>query len=62
MAGYRLILSLFVQGYSYRQTEAMADCTHRAIAKPHTVVKNESLTTTDQVDNVTVDRLYWFFT
>jgi len=33
MADYRLILSLIVQGYSYRQIEAMASCSHRAIAK-----------------------------
>ena len=50
MADYRLILSLIVQGYSYRQIEAMASCSHRAIAKAHTIAKAQSLTTTDQVD------------
>ncbi|AZT98815.1 IS21 family transposase [Brevibacterium aurantiacum] len=62
MADYRLILSLIVQGYSYRQIEAMASCSHRAIAKAHTIVKNESLTTTDQVEALTVDDLDRFFT
>ncbi|AZU01147.1 hypothetical protein [Brevibacterium linens] len=62
MADYRLILSLIVQGYSYRQIEAMASCSHRAIAKAHTIVKNQSLTTTDQVDALTIDDLDRFFT
>ena len=30
MANYRLILSLLVQDYSYREIEAMAHCSHRA--------------------------------
>ena len=62
MADYRLILSLIVQGYSYRQIEAMARCSHRAIAKAHSVVKDQSLTTMDQVDALTVDDLDRFFT
>src|SRR5699024_8489235 len=62
MADCRLILSLIIQGYSYRQIEAMVQCSHRAIAKAHTVVKNESLTTTDQVDALTVDDLDRLFT
>ena len=62
MADYRLILSLIVQGYSYRQIEAMAQCSHRAIAKAHTIVKNQSLTTREQVDALTIDDLDRFFT
>ncbi|SMX79247.1 hypothetical protein BSP239C_01232 [Brevibacterium sp. 239c] len=62
MADYRHILSLIVQGYSYRQIEAMASCSHRAIAKARTVVKDQSLTTTDQVDALTVADLDRFFT
>lgn len=62
MADYRLILSLIVQGYSYRQIEAMASCSHRAIAKAHTIAKAQSLTTTDQVDALTADDLDRYFT
>ncbi|MCS4592693.1 hypothetical protein KTJ89_06815 [Brevibacterium sediminis] len=62
MADYRLILSLIVQGHSYRQIEAMAHCSHRAIAKAHTIAKDQSMTTTDQVDAHSVDDLDRFFT
>ena len=34
MTDYRFVMGLLVQGYAYRQIEAMAGCSHRAIARP----------------------------
>lgn len=62
MADYRLILSLLIQSYSYRQIEAMAYCSHRAIAKARAVVEAHSLSTKDEVDALTAEELDRLFT
>ena len=61
MADYRHIMSLLVRGYSYRQVEAMAGCSHRTIAKARQVLDAEGFTTDEQVKALTaedLDRLF----
>lgn len=41
MADYRLIMTLLVQQYPYRQIEVMAGCSHRAIARARRVLESE---------------------
>jgi transposase len=57
MTDYRFVMSLLVQGYAYRQIEAMAGCSHRAIAKARRVLDEERLTTREQVDTLTLEDL-----
>lgn len=61
MTDYRLVLGLLVQGYAYRQIEAMAGCSHRAIARARRVLDEEGFTTREQVDGLSledIDRLF----
>ncbi len=61
MTDYRFVLGLLVQGYAYRQIEAMAGCSHRAIARARRVLDDEGWTTREQVDALTledIDRLF----
>ncbi|MEV8136802.1 IS21 family transposase [Microbacterium aurantiacum] len=61
MTDYRFVLGLLVQGYAYRQIEAMAGCSHRAIARARRVVDEEGWTTREQVDALSledIDRLF----
>lgn len=61
MADYRFVMGLLVQGYAYRQIEAMAGCSHRAIARARHVLDDEGLTTREQVNALTaedIDRLF----
>ncbi|WP_454117629.1 IS21 family transposase [Microbacterium lacticum] len=61
MTDYRFVLGLLVQGYAYRQIEAMAECSHRAIARARRVLDDEGWTTREQVDALTledIDRLF----
>lgn len=61
MTDYRFVLGLLVQGYAYRQIEAMAGCSHRAIARARRVLDVEGWTTREQVDALTledIDRLF----
>lgn len=61
MTDYRFVLGLLVQGYAYRQIEAMAGCSHRAIARARRVLDGEGWTTREQVDALTledIDRLF----
>src|SRR5690625_5025545 len=61
MTDYRFVMSLLVQGYSYRQIEAMAGCSHRAIARARRVLDAEGLITGEQVEGLSleeVDRLF----
>ena len=61
MTDYRLVMGLLVQGYAYRQIEAMAGCSHRAIARARRVVDEEGFTTREQVDALSledIDRLF----
>lgn len=61
MTDYRYVLGLLVQGLAYRQIEAMAGCSHRAIARARRVLDDEHLTTAEQVAALTaedVDRLF----
>lgn len=62
MADYRLVMSLLVQGYSYREIEAMAGCSHRTIAKARKVVEERALTTTEQVEGLGAEDLDELFT
>lgn len=62
MADYRLILSLLVQDYSYREIEAMAHCSHRAIAKARTVADTRGLSTKPEVEALSADALDQLFT
>lgn len=62
MTDYRNVMDLLVQGYAYRQIEAMAGCSHRAIAKARRVLDGEGLTTREQVDALTVEDLDRLFT
>lgn len=57
MADYRLVMSLLVQGYPYRQIEAMAACSHRTIAKARKVLSDHSLSTLGQIETLTPDDL-----
>src|SRR5690625_3976381 len=57
MADYRLIMTLLVQKYSYRQIEVMAKCSHRAIARARSVLDAEELSTIEQIDGLTAEDL-----
>lgn len=62
MADYRLIMSLLVQQRSYRQIEAMAGCSHRAIARARSVLTEYEITALAQVDALSVEELDRLFT
>jgi transposase len=62
MADYRHIMSLLVRGYTYREVEALAGCSHRTIAKARQVLDTEALTTDGQVKALTVEDLDRWFT
>lgn len=62
MTDYRFVLGLLVQGYAYRQIEAMAGCSHRAIARARRVLDEEAFTTREQVDALTVEDIDRLFT
>ena len=62
MADYRLILSLLAQDYSYREIEAMAHCSHRAIAKARSVADTRRLSTKVDVEALSADDLDELFT
>lgn len=55
-------MSLLVRGYSYRQVEALAGCSHRTIAKARQVLDAEALTTDGQVKALTAEDLDRWFT
>jgi hypothetical protein len=61
MADYRRIMSLLLRGYSYREVEALAGCSHRTIAKARQVLDAEGVTTAEPVRALSaedVDRLF----
>lgn len=61
MADYRHIMLLLLRGYSYRDVEGLAACSHRTISKARQVLDAEVLTTEDQVQGLTaedIDRLF----
>lgn len=61
MTDHRVVMGLLVQGYAYRQIEAMAGCSHRAIARARRVLDDERLTTREQVEALSledIDRLF----
>ncbi|RAX48479.1 IS21 family transposase [Arthrobacter sp. AQ5-05] len=61
MADYRHIMSLLVRGYSYREVQALAGCSHRTIAKARQILNAEGFTTDEQIQALTaedVDRLF----
>lgn len=61
MADYRHIMSLLVRGYSYRDVQAMAGCSHRTIARARQILDAEAFTTDEQVQALSaedVDRLF----
>lgn len=62
MADYRHIMSLLVRGYSYREVQALAGCSHRTIAKARQVLDAESLTTDAQVQALAAEYLDRLFT
>lgn len=62
MTDYRFVMGLLVQGYAYRQIEAMAGCSHRAIARAKRVVEEEGFTTREQVDGLSLEDLDRLFT
>lgn len=62
MADYRLVMSLLVRGYSYREIEAMAGCSHRTIAKARKAVDERGLTTVEQVEGLGAEDLDELFT
>lgn len=61
MTDYRYVMGLLVQGLACRQIEAMAGCSHRAIARARRVLDDERLTTADQVEALTVEELDQLF-
>ncbi|KPN46009.1 IS21 family transposase [Mycobacterium intracellulare] len=61
MTDYRYVMGLLVQGLAYRQIEAMAGCSHRAIARARRVLDDEQLSTAEQVAGLSaedLDRLF----
>ena len=61
MTDYRYVMGLLVQGLAYRQIEAMAGCSHRAIARVRRVLDDEQLSTAEQVAGLSaedLDRLF----
>jgi Integrase core domain len=57
MTDYRYVMGLLVQGLAYRQIEAMAGCSHRAIARARRVLDDEQLRTAEQVEALTAEEL-----
>jgi cobalamin-dependent methionine synthase I len=49
MTDYRYVMGLLVSGLAYRQIEAMAGCSHRAIARARRVLDDEELSSAEQV-------------
>lgn len=62
MTDYRYVMGLLLQGFAYRQIEAMAGCSHRAIARARRVLDDEGLTTVEQVEGLTAEDLDRLFT
>ena len=62
MTDYRFVMGLLVQGYAYRQIEAMAGCSHRAIARARRVLDEEGFTTREQVDGLSLENIDRLFT
>ena len=62
MTDYRYVMGLLLQGLAYRQIEAMAGCSHRAIARARRVLDDERLTTAEQVEGLTAEDLDRLFT
>lgn len=61
MTDYRYVMGLLVQGLAYRQIEAMAGCSHRAIARARRVLDEERLSSAEQVAALSaedLDRLF----
>ena len=61
MTDYRYVMGLLVQGLAYRQIEAMAGCSHRAIARARRVLDDEQLSSAEQVAALSaedLDRLF----
>lgn len=52
MPDYRLVKSVLVQEYSYRQVEVMASCSHRSIAKACKAMEQRGLSKLEQVENL----------
>ena len=61
MTNYRLVMSLLLQGRSYRDIEAMAGCSHRTIAKARKVCREAGLTTASQVETLTGEQIDGLF-
>lgn len=57
MTDYRLVMSLLLQGRSYRQIEAIAGCSHRTIARARKVIDDHQLTSLNQVQGLSTQRL-----
>lgn len=57
MTDYRLVMSLLLQGRSYRDIEAIAGCSHRTIAKAKKVCHEHGLTATSQVDVLSAEEI-----
>lgn len=62
MADYRLIMLLVLQQHPYRQIEARARCSHRAIARTRRVLDTEQITTTEQLEALNSEDLDRLFT
>ena len=62
MTDYRFVMGLLLQGYAYRQIEAMAGCSHRAIARARRVLDEEGFTTREQVDGLSLEDIGRLFT
>lgn len=59
---YRLILTLLLRGLSYRQIEANAACSHRAIARAKKVLDTHQWSTEAQITALTRQDLDTLFT
>ncbi|MCS5480985.1 IS21 family transposase [Corynebacterium sp. YIM 101645] len=62
MTDYRLILTLLLRGLSYRQIEASASCSHRAIARARKVLDAHQWSTEEQITALTRADLDTLFT
>jgi transposase len=58
---YRLVMSLLIQNWSYRQIEAAVGCSHATIAKAKRICKDHDFVTTAQIEQLSAEDLELLF-
>lgn len=61
MTDYRLLMSLLIQGWTYRQIESRMGCSHQTIAKAKRICQDHDFTSTEQIQQLTGEDLAVLF-